>query len=122
MRCTFKRCTFISPKSVAWSTHDWPATDIENSSFEFENCLFLRNNANINGDIRFSSTDSVGRLDNVKIIGCVFRTIFFDTEWNTDLKQGYKVETMLCKSYTVVYSSHILENDRIAPTDYLALT
>ena len=121
MRCTFKNCTFISPRTVAWSTHDWSAGANENSLFEFENCLFLRNNADMDGDIRLSSSDSVGRLDKVKIVGSVFRTLAFDTEWQATVKQGYDVETMLCKSYSIYYSDYIDSSSRVAPRNYLVI-
>ena len=117
----FKNCLFSSANSDVWSTHDWPAGASENSVFEFDNCVFWDSLNNKVGNIRLSSSDTVGRLDDVKINACVFNRVSFSTEGSVDIKQGYKVTTMLCKPYTLTWSSHILEADRIAPTDYLVL-
>jgi hypothetical protein len=117
----FKNCLFSAAYGVSWSIHDWPATQYESSQFEFDNCRFFNNNNGNLAGIRFSSSDKVGRLDDVRINGCVFGSITFGTEGSADVKQGYKVTTMLCKTYGLVYTCHILEADRIAPEDYLVI-
>lgn len=118
----FDNCLFSAGYGTSWSTHDWPATAIEKSTFEFNNCVFVNNANNTLASIRFSSSDTVGRLDEVKISGCVFGAISFSTEGSTVIKQGYDVQTMLCKAFTVSYTSHIPEADRIAPVEYLTIT
>ena len=117
----FDNCLFSAGYGTSWSTHDWPATAMEKSTFEFHNCLFVNNVNGTPASIRFSSTDTVGRLDEVKINGCVFGAISFSTEGSADIKQGYTVQTMLCKAFDVSYTSHILEIDRIAPIEYLTI-
>ena len=117
----FKNCLFSAAYGVSWSIHDWPATQYEASQFEFDNCRFLNNSNGNPASIRFSSTDKVGRLDDVKINGCVFGSITFGTESSAYANQGYKVTTMLCKEYSLIYSQYILESGRIAPEDYLVI-
>ena len=122
MTCKFKNCLFSAGYASSWSTHDWPASVNERSIYEFDNCVFMDNRTNTPAGIRLSSSDTVGRLDDVKLNACVFAYISFNTEGSSNVKQGYKVQTMLCKSYTTSYSTYIQETDRIAPIDYLQLT
>ena len=117
----FKNCLFSAAYGTTWSTHDWPATKLEKSTFEIDNCVFWNNSSNIASGIRFSSSDTTGRLDDVKINGCVFSNIVFSTEGSANVKQGYSVQTMLCRSFNIVYTQYILEEDRIAPEEYLTL-
>ena len=122
MKLKFKNCLFSAPIYASWSSHDWPATASENSIFEFDNCIFLNTHDVASGNagsIRFESSDTTGRLDDVKINACVFDTVYFSA--NSAVKQGYVVTTTLCKAYTPTYSSYIAEADRIAPKDYLIL-
>lgn len=117
----FKNCLFSAAFGASWSTHDWTALQYENSEFTIENCVFFNNKTNQPCSIRFSSADTVGRLDNVRIIGSVFDAIQFSTEGSSSIKQGYKVTTMLCPAFTVTYSSYIAAADRIAPVEYLTV-
>jgi hypothetical protein len=118
----FKNCLFSSFYGVPWSSHDWPAAINEVTLFEFDNCVFWNNVNNTLASIRFSSADTVGKLDDVVINGCVFDRIFFGTERTTAIKQGYKVRTTLCKAYTAIYSDKIATEDRIAPVNYLEIS
>ena len=122
MKFKFKNCLFSAPIYAPWSSHDWPSTASENSTFEFDNCIFLNTHDVASGNagsIRFESADTTGRLDDVKINACVFDTVIFSA--GSAVKQGYVVTTTLCKAYTPTYSSYIAEADRIAPKDYLIL-
>lgn len=120
MKLKFKNCLFSAPIYAPWSSHDWPASASEKSMFEFDNCVFWKTTASESaGSIRFESSDTVGRLDDVKINACVFDTIIFSA--SSAVKQGYDVTTMLCKAYTPTYNANIAEADRIAPKDYLII-
>lgn len=121
MKLRFKNCLFSSAYGTSWSTHDWYANASESSLFDFDNCVFLDNRTNSFSAIRFSSSDTVGRLDDVKINGCEFSNISFSTEDSVAIKQGYVVRTMLCKPVVATYSSYIASADRIAPTEYLTI-
>ena len=121
MKLKFKNCLFSAAYSAPWSTHDWPAAASESSLFEFDNCIFKDNRSGDPAVIRFESSDTAGRLDDVKINGSVFSSITLAGPSSGTIKQGYKVTTMLCKAYTPVYSSLIPEVDRIAPDDYLII-
>lgn len=117
----FKNCIFSAGYSAPWSMHDWTATADEKSEFVFDNCIFLDNRTNVPGNLRFSSSDNVGRKDDVKINGCVFSGISFSTEGTVIVRQGYEVTTMLCKPYNVEYSQYIDALYKYTPTDYLQL-
>ena len=118
----FENCLFSAAYATPWSTHDWTAAANENSTFEFRNCVFVNNNTGNPANIRFSSSDTVGRLDDVKIIGCVFGSVSFATEGTSNVRQGYKVETMLCKTYSISYYDQIIEQYRVAPVNYLQIS
>ena len=121
----YNNCVFSAAYGIAWSSHDWPATEYENSTFEFNNCIFKNNlptSPSGKAGIRFSSSATDSRQDIVKINGCDFNNITFGTEGSGSVKQGYTVTTMLCPSFTVTYSNHIASEDRIAPTVYLTLS
>lgn len=72
--------------------------------------------------LRFSSSATDSRQDIVKINGCDFNSITFGTEGSISVKQGYTVTTMLCPSFTVIYTDRIASEDRIAPTVYLSVS
>ena len=121
----YNNCVFSAAYGVAWSSHDWPATEYENSTFEFNNCIFKNNlptSPSGKAGIRFSSSATDSRQDIVKINGCDFNSITFGTEGSGSVKQGYTVTTMLCPSFTVTYTERIASEDRIAPTVYLTVS
>ena len=121
----YNNCVFSAAYGIAWSSHDWPATEYENSTFEFNNCIFKNNlptSPSGKAGIRFSSTATDSRQDIVKINGCDFNNITFGTEGSSSVKQGYTVTTMLCPSFTVTYTDRIASGDRIAPTVYLSVS
>ena len=121
----YNNCVFSAAYGIAWSSHDWPATEYENSTFEFNNCIFKNNlptSPSGKAGIRFSSSATDSRQDIVKINGCDFNNITFETEGSNSVKQGYNVTTMLCPSFTVTYTDRIASEDRIAPTVYLTLS
>ena len=121
----YNNCVFSAAYGVAWSSHDWTATEYENSTFEFNNCIFKNNlptSPSEKAGLRFSSSATDSRQDIVKINGCDFNSITFGTEGSSSVKQGYTVTTMLCPSFTVTYTDRIASEDRIAPTVYLTLS
>ena len=118
----YKNCLFSAGFGASWSMHDWSGGAAENSTFDIDNCIFWNNETNAPCTVRFSSSDTVGRLDKVTINGSVFSELQFSTEGSTAIKQGYEATTMLCKSYTVAYSSYIANADRIAPKAYLTIS
>ena len=121
----YNNCVFSAAYGIAWSSHDWPATEYENSTFEFNNCIFKNNlptSPSGKAGIRFSSSATDSRQDIVKINGCDFNSITFGTEGSSSVKQGYTVTTMLCPSFTVTYTDRIASGDRIAPTVYLSVS
>lgn len=118
----YKNCVFSAAYGNPWSMHDWTVNSKEeNSLFVFDNCVLIDNRTNTPAKFRFSSDDQTGRLDEVAINGSVFSGIHFGTEGSQNVKQGYAVTTMLCKSFATTYTDLILEADRVAPKEYLTI-
>lgn len=117
----FKNCIFAATVEP-WSSHDWPATAVQKSTFIFDNCIFKNSSSNALSGLRLSSSDTVGRLDDVHLNGCALSHVSFGAEsGSTPIKQGYEVTAMLCNDFTANYNSRIDEADRITPNKYLTI-
>ena len=115
MDIRFDDCVFDSQNaSMIWSTHDWGTAVNDNSVFVFNNCVFISSIAN--PYVRFSSTDSVGRLDKVMFNNCYLEKIKFVTTSGNDARQGYDVQLIGCSPVEVEYDEHV--TNRVAVRQY----
>ncbi len=111
----FINCVFESHYGVPWSSHDWPASENEKSTFTFQNCVFKNSLGNIPGGVRFSSSDTAGRLDTVLMSCCELEKIVFGSESTEQIKQGYQVTLICCNDAQTQYTQYLPEADRIPP-------
>lgn len=123
MHFEFKDCEFWSyTGSCAWSSHDWPATKNQASTFIFDNCLFIHPNNSTATAFQLLSSSKVGRLDNIRLSNCYISTgkAAFGSEdtSGTQYTQGYDVTMIGCNPVTWIWGSHIPEKDRIVPKQY----
>ena len=99
MELVFEDCYFESAVDRCWSTHDWqPAGINDAASFTFKNCVFkVGNNDSL---IQFISSDTDGRLDQVRLDGCHLLGIRYANTQNYQALQGYEVTAMCCNNFT----------------------
>lgn len=122
MYLEFNNCEFWSYSGAcAWSSHDWPAEKNEQSTFIFNNCLFMNpNNPNAN-TFRVSTSSQVGRLDNVRLSNCYISTgkaIFSSENPSGQYTQGYDITCIGCNPITFEWGSYIPEQHRVIPKQY----
>jgi len=119
MKLYFKDCVFEAAYGDVWSTHDWNAAENESSMFVFDSCVFGRTDNSNKGGVRFSSSDTSGRIDNVRMNNCSLSRISFSSESGTSaIKQGYKVTAIGCNVLgTTIYTDRIAVEDRIPPVE-----
>ena len=95
MKFLFENCYFESQSGSSWSTHDWSSSGANGASqFTFNNCVFKVGNNKSN--IRFVSSDSLGRLDQVHINSCDCSGVIYDTGSSGGVQQGYEIVSMCC--------------------------
>lgn len=99
MELVFEDCYFESAVDRCWSTHDWqPAGINDAASFTFKNCVFkVGNNDSL---IQFISSDTAGRLDQVRLDGCQLLGIRYANTQDYQALQGYEVTAMCCNDFT----------------------
>ena len=115
MEVKFEDCVFDSQNSsMIWSTHDWTTAVNEQSTFTINNCVFTSTKSD--PYVRFSSGDSVGRLDRVMFNNCYLQKIKFVTTSGSNAKQGYDVQLIGCSPVEVEYDEHV--TDRVAVMQY----
>lgn len=122
MTVKFKDCYMASDSQQVFSTHDWPAGKDEASSYSFENCVFDHTTGTSGAQtIRLSTTDEVGRLDQVKLHNCyIDGTIGYASEWTGDNRfgQGYELTMIGCNPVNVTYESTINQSSIVGPHVY----
>ena len=112
MDIRFDDCVFDSQNSaMIWSTHDWTTAANDNSTFIFNNCVFT---STMNDPhVRFSSGDTVGRMDKVMFNNCSLQKVKFVSKINGNVKQGYDVQLIGCSPVEVEYDDKVTERTAV---------
>ena len=106
MDIRFDDCVFDSQNSaMIWSTHDWTTAANDNSTFIFNNCVFI--STKTDPHVRFSSGDTVGRMDKVMFNNCSLQKVKFVSKINGNVNQGYDVQLIGCSPVEVEYDEKV---------------
>ena len=110
----FDNCKFITEAyASAFSTHDWVQSNVnDNSEFILNNTIIISPSGW--SAIRLSSSDSIGKRDDVKISNShISRGVVFSAENDsTPYQQGYDVTILNCNEVAINHANNVSLTDQ----------